>query len=100
MGNFGIEVARRQFEMGLHPDTLSSDITLGGRTRGVGLMDAMSKFMSIGYSLSDVVPMTTSSAARAIGLLDEAGALAVGRPADVTVFDVVSGKWKWVDTVQ
>lgn len=97
-GNFGIHVARRQAEMGLLPDTISSDVTLGGRTRGVGLLDSMSKFLSLGYSLSDVVRMASSGAARAIGLDREIGALAVGRTADVTIFDVVTGQWKFTDT--
>jgi dihydroorotase len=97
-GNFGIHVARRQAEMGLHPDTLSSDVTLGGRTRGVGLLDSMSKFLSLGYGLSDVVRMASSGAAKALGMENEIGALAVGRDADVTIFDVVSGKWKFTDT--
>ena len=35
-GNFGIEVARRQAEMGVQPDTTSSDLTAGGRKMGVG----------------------------------------------------------------
>jgi dihydroorotase len=97
-GNFGIHVARRQAEMGLHPDTLSSDVTLGGRTRGVGLLDSMSKFLSLGYGLSDVVRMASSGAAKALGMENEIGALAVGRDADVTILDVVSGKWKFTDT--
>jgi dihydroorotase len=97
-GNFGVEVARYQADNGLYPDTLSSDVTLGGRTRGVGLLDSMSKFLSIGYGLSDVVRMASSGAARAIGLQDSAGALAIGREADITIFDVVAGKWKFTDT--
>src|SRR6266545_4263465 len=72
-GNFGIEVARRQADMGLRPDTLSSDVTLGGRSRGVGLLDSMSKFMSLGYSLADVVRMASSAAAKAIRLVAHAG---------------------------
>jgi dihydroorotase len=100
MGNFGIDVARRQADMGLHPDTVSSDLTLGGRSRGVGLLDSMSKFLSIGYSLPDVVRMASCGAARAIGMQDELGALAVGRTADVSIVDVVSGKWKFVDTMR
>jgi dihydroorotase len=97
-GNFGIDVARCQAQMGLLPDTISSDVTLGGRTRGVGLLDSMSKFLSLGYSLSDVVRMASSGAARAVGLDHEIGALAVGRSADVTIFDVVKGQWKFTDT--
>jgi dihydroorotase len=99
-GNFGYEVARRQAEMGVHPDTTSSDLTGGGRKLGVGLLDSMAKFMSLGYSLADVVRMTTSSAAKGIGMADRLGAIAVGREADLSIFDVVEGKWKFTDTVQ
>ena len=98
-GNFGIEVARRQAELGVRPDTTSSDLTGGGRRLGVGLLDSMAKFMSIGYSLSDVVRMTTTNAARGIGMADQLGAIAVGREADISIFDVVDGNWKFTDTV-
>jgi dihydroorotase len=59
----------------------------------------MAKFMSLGYSLADVVRMTTVSAARAIGMADQVGAIAVGREADMSIFDVVEGRWKFTDTV-
>jgi dihydroorotase len=98
-GNFGIEVARIQAELGVRPDTTSSDLTAGGRTRGVGLLDSMAKFMSVGYSLADVVTWTTTNAARAIGQTDQLGAIAVGREADISIFDVVDGKWKFTDTI-
>jgi len=97
-GNFGINVARIQADMGLYPDTASSDVTLGGRTRGVGLLDSMSKLMAVGYNLTEVVRMASSNAAKALGRQDEIGALAVGREADITVLDVVSGRWKFSDT--
>jgi len=97
-GNFGINVARIQADLGLVPDTTSSDVTLTGRVRGVGLLDSMSKFMSIGHSLSDVVRMASINAARAIGRQDDLGAIAIGREADLSIVDVVSGKWKFFDT--
>lgn len=97
-GNFGITVARIQADLGLAPDTTSSDVTLSGRTRGVGLLDSMSKFMAVGYSLSDVVSMATDKAAKAIRMQDQLGAIAVGREADLSIFDVVSGRWKFFDT--
>jgi len=97
-GNFGISVARVQADMGFAPDTTSSDVTLGGRTRGVGLLDSMAKFLAVGYSLSDVVAMGTSRAAKAIGQSDTLGALVVGREADISIFDVVTGRWKFTDT--
>lgn len=98
-GNFGYEVARRQAELGVHPDTTSSDLTGGGRRLGVGLLDSMAKFMSLGYSLDEVVRMTTLNAAKGIGMGDQLGAIAVGREADLSIFDVVDGKWKFTDTV-
>jgi dihydroorotase len=98
-GNFGIEVARRQAELGVRPDTTSSDLTGGGRRLGVGLLDSMAKFMSIGYSLADVVRMTATSAAKGVGMSDQLGALATGRDADISIFDVVEGNWKFTDTL-
>jgi dihydroorotase len=98
-GNFGIDVARRQAELGIRPDTTSSDLTAGGRRLGVGLLDSMAKFMSVGYSLSDVVRMTTITAARGLGLADQLGSVSVGREADLSIFDVVDGNWKFTDTL-
>jgi len=98
-GNFGIDVARRQAELGVRPDTTSSDLTGGGRKLGVGLLDSMAKFMSIGYSLTDVVRMTTANEARGLGLADQLGALSVGREADISIVDVVEGNWKFTDTL-
>jgi dihydroorotase len=59
----------------------------------------MAKFMALGYSLADVVRMTTTNPARALGLADQAGAIAVGRVADLSIVDAVPGKWRFTDTV-
>jgi dihydroorotase len=96
-GNFGIEVARRQADIGLYPDTISSDLTAFGQTFH-SLLECMAKFMSIGYTLSDVVKATTSSAAKVLGLQDEIGAIAVGRDADLTILDLVEGDFTFTDT--
>lgn len=97
MGNFGSRLAREQFERGLRPDTISSDLTLGGQAFA-SLVECMAKFMAIGYGLADVVRMTTSNAAKAIGLDDTAGAIRVGRDADLTILDVVEGDFVFRDT--
>jgi dihydroorotase len=97
--NFGYEVARRQAELGLHPDTISSDLTGSGRAGIVNsLLECMAKFMAIGYRLEDVIRMTTANAARAIGRQNEIGAIAVGRAADLTILEAVSGRWRFTDT--
>ncbi|MFC6084116.1 amidohydrolase family protein [Sphaerisporangium aureirubrum] len=98
-GNFGYRVAREQRELGLAPDTVSSDLTAAGETFH-SLLECMAKFMAVGYDLSDVVRMTTVNAARALGLEHELGAVAAGREADLTVLDLVEGDFEFVDTAQ
>ncbi len=96
-GNFGYEVASRQAQLGLHPDTISSDLTALGQTFH-SLLECMAKFMAIGYSLPDVVRMTTANPARVLGMADEIGALAVGRDADVTILELSEGDFSFTDT--
>ncbi len=96
-GNFGYEVASRQAQLGLYPDTISSDLTAMGQTFH-SLLECMAKFMAIGYGLADVVRMTTARPASVLGLADEIGALAVGRDADITILDLVEGDFSFTDT--
>jgi dihydroorotase len=96
-GNFGYEVASRQAQLGLHPDTISSDLTAMGQTFH-SLLECMAKFMAIGYRLADVVRMTTARPASVLGLADEIGTLAVGRDADITILDLVEGDFTFTDT--
>jgi dihydroorotase len=97
-GNFGYQVAAGQFGRGLRPDTISTDLTLPSQGFH-SLMECMAKFMAIGYSLPDVVQMTTSNAARAVGLAGVAGAVRPGLEADLTVMDVTEGSFRFTDTL-
>jgi dihydroorotase len=98
--NFSHKLARQQAELGIHPDTISTDITPGGYGEIVySLLECMAKFMALGCSLNDVVQMTTTNAARAIGVADELGAIRLGRAADLSIIDVVSGQWQFTDTL-
>lgn len=97
-GNFGYEVAAHQAQLGVLPDTISSDLTAGGLSWH-SLLECMAKFMAVGYSLNDVIRMTTANAAVAIGQQETIGALAVGREADITVLDQVTGDFKFLDTI-
>ncbi|GAB3527852.1 amidohydrolase family protein [Phytohabitans suffuscus] len=96
-GNFGFAVARRQREAGLPPDTISTDLTAHGRDFH-SLVECMAKFMAVGYTLPEVVRMTTSAAAAAIGLSGHIGAIAPDREADITILDVVEGDFRFEDT--
>jgi dihydroorotase len=96
-GNFGYEVASRQAQLGLHPDTISSDLTAMGQSFH-SLLECMAKFMAIGYRLADVVRMTTARPASVLGLDGEIGALAAGRDADITILDLAEGDFTFTDT--
>ena len=88
-GNFGFDVCRTQADIGLIPDTISSDLTAGGRGRVVySLMECMGRFMAAGYTVSDMVRMSTANAAKALGLQDEIGAIAPGKAADLCVWRI------------
>ena len=54
--------------------------------------------MGLGFSLEEVVAMSTINAARAIGKIAKLGTLEVGAPGDVTILDVVEGPVEFVDT--
>jgi dihydroorotase len=98
--NFSYARARQQADLGIHPDTISTDITPGGYGEIVySLLECMAKFLALGYSLTDVVRMTTVNAARAARIDSEVGHIAVGREADLSIVDVVDGRWRFTDTV-
>ena len=96
-GNFGYQVASAQAQLGLHPDSISSDLTALGQSFH-SLLECMAKFMAIGYTLADVVKMTTASPAKVLGLQDQIGAIAVGRDADLTILDLIEGDFTFTDT--
>jgi len=97
--NFSFDTTRRLVDQGIVPDVISSDITLGGRTWIVySLTECMSKFLSLGFGLEEVIRMTTSNTARALGMSDTLGAIAVGREADLSIIEVVEGEWELSDS--
>lgn len=93
------DVARRLEDRDFHPSTISTDLTINGRQGPIfSLTETMSKFMALGYTLEDVVRMATCDAAKALGVADELGAIAVGRVADLSVLDIATGRWRFVDS--
>ena len=97
--NFSFETARAALDQGVRPSTISTDLTIPGRLNTVhSLTEMMSRFMALGLELEDVVRMVTVNPARALGMDDTLGSLAVGREADITVLDDVQGSWSFFDS--
>jgi dihydroorotase len=97
--NFNFDVARRQLDQGVVPDTISTDMGLINWKATVHSMtETMSKFLAVGLSLEEVIRCTTVNPAKALGMADTLGAIAVGREADLSVLDVVEGDWQFTDS--
>ena len=97
--NWSNEVCRIEAQQGFHPDTISTDMTVNGRVTTIfSLMEAMAKFMACGYTLEQVVRMTTLNAAKALNLQDQIGAIKVGYDADLSIIDQVTGRWRYIDS--
>jgi len=99
-GSFDYTVAEAAIAAGAGPDTISSDIhAVSANSPGMPYLTwVMSKFLNLGFSLEQVIAMTTANPAKAIGKLPKLGTLQVGAPADVSLLEVVDGPVEFVDT--
>ena len=93
---FSAPVARAMLEQGVLPDVISSDLHARNVAGPVyDLPTTMSKMLSLGMDLIDVVAASTTNPARAIGRFPEIGSLSVGSRADIGVFDLVEGAFEF-----
>ena len=98
--NFSFDVGRRCIDQGLLPHCISTDLTVPGRANTVhSMVEIMTRFLGLGFSLADVITMSTANPARAIGEEGRLGSLAVGRQADISVIELRDGDWKVHDVV-
>ena len=99
-GSFDYSVAEVAIPAGAAPDTISSDIhVVSGNTPGMPYLTwVMSKFLNMGFTLEQVIAMTTINPARVIDRLPKLGTLQPGAPGDVSVLEVVEGPVEFVDT--
>jgi dihydroorotase len=94
-GSFYWYVAVPAYAAHFYPDSISSDLHINSMNAGMkDMTNLMSKIMSLGSSLQDVVRMSTWSAAKDIRL----GNLDVGAPADVAVLRLDKGNFGFVDS--
>ncbi len=93
---FSHEIARRQREAGFAPDTVSTDMT-ATLAESTSLVQVMSMLLAIGYSFTEVVAMATLNAAVALGLSHRLGAIVLGRSADLSIVDLVEGRFRHTD---
>ncbi len=98
--NFSFDVGRRIVDQGLLPHCISTDLTVPGRVRTVhSMVEMMTRFLGLGFTLEQVVTMCTSNPARAISEENRLGSLAVGRQADISVLQIKEGDWVVYDVL-
>jgi dihydroorotase len=99
--NFGFNVGRRVLDQGVTPHCISTDLTIPGRANTVhSMVEIMARFLGMGFTLEQVIAMSTVNPARAIGEANRLGSLAVGRQADISVLEVREGRWVVYDTLR
>jgi dihydroorotase len=93
------EVARAVFAQNFLPDTISTDLTRGGRDGTVkDLAHTLSKLMNLGLDIETVIACATSNPARILGKTEEIGTLKKGAFADIAVFELESGEFSFQDS--
>lgn len=99
-GSFDFTVAEVAIPGGCAPDTISSDIhVFSGNSPGMPFLpNVMSKFMTLGFTLEQVVAMATTAPAKIIDRAPKIGTLQVGAPGDVAIMELVEGPVSFVDT--
>ena len=95
--NFSFKVAETLLRGGLAPDIISTDLSSLGVVHVQSLLVTLSKFLSLGMPLREVIAAATSNPARALGVEREWGSLATGRAANISVLEEVAGEFTFFD---
>ena len=96
--NFSFRAAEQCLSAGILPDIISSDVVEPSLTDRVhGLTAVMSRFLTLGLKLEEVVQITTINPARVFGIDDTKGSLKPGMDADVSIIEIVPGNWEPLD---
>ena len=95
--HFSFAIARHAIAKGFLPTVISTDMTLLGLPVVQSLPVVMSKFMSLGLTLDQVIEMTTLNPAKALGEENNRGTLKPGGVADITVMELKKGDYIFGD---
>lgn len=99
-GNFSLSVAREALRAGFLPDIISSDLTVSTFYKSShvrSLPHVISKYLSLGLSLPEILRRCTETPAKLLGEEGELGTLRPGAVADVAVFRLTEQTWEQED---
>ena len=114
--HFSFEMAKQVLDAGVRPFTLGADLhgynvtvptddlSLEERSTNIfagsapfNLTIAMTELITLGMTLEDVVATVTSNPAKLLHMEDEIGSLQTGREADISVLEIMEGRFKLLD---
>ena len=96
-GSFLFRQAVPAIKQGLVPDSISTDLHITSMNAGMkDMLNVMSKFLTMGLPLNDVILRSTWQPAREIHR-EELGNLSPGSPADIAVIRLEKGNFGYVD---
>jgi dihydroorotase len=94
-GSFWFRNAVPAVKQGFIPDSMSTDLHTGDLTI-LSMSNVMSKFLSMGVPLNDLIRRSTVNPAREIQR-PELGTLSVGNEADIAVLEELHGHFGYID---
>jgi len=98
VGHITWDVAEQAMRQKFLPDTISTDWTDAGRTDQVfDFPNVLSKFLMLGMPLGQVLERATIIAAHTFAIFGDLGTLRVGAPADITILELRTGEFEFVD---
>jgi predicted amidohydrolase len=98
--HFSHDVAKKAFDQGLMPDTISTDLTIRSlfkRPAVMNMLHVMSKFLAMGLTLNQVIKACTQRPAEILGVERELGSLSQGTAADIAVLKLIEAKTEFGD---
>ena len=90
---FLLPVAQAALAQGFLPDFIATDTTklsMNLRPTAFSMAMQIAKYTALGIPFEKVIECATVNPARQLGLLDRAGSLTAGHPADIAVFRPVN----------
>ena len=97
-GSFLWPVADRAMHLGFPPDTISTDIHAASILATQSDMpNCMSKMLTLGMELKEIVYRSTVTPARAVSRFPEIGTLGEGKEADIAVLELEDGVFAYHD---
>ena len=97
---FAFRTLEQALDQGIKPSTISTDLhALNVDGPVYDMPTTMSKMLAVGFSLEEVIEMSTTAAARALRQEGKLGTLAPGTVADIVVSRLEDGEFVYMDVL-